>query len=76
MSQEPEEYQRIMVIVAHPDDMEFSAGGTGGGLVRTIVGLAIVIGVIYGLYWILKLVKAARVESATGDGRWVFASLA
>ena len=33
-------------------------GASGGGLVRTIVGLAIVIGVIYGLYWVLKQVKA------------------
>src|SRR5262245_39589564 len=45
-----------------------AAGSTGGGLVRTIVGLAIVIGVIYGLYWILKQVKAAREETASGEG--------
>jgi flagellar protein FliO/FliZ len=52
-----------------------AAGSTGGGLVRTIVGLAIVIGVIYGLYWILKQVKAAREESATGDSLTTLASL-
>jgi flagellar protein FliO/FliZ len=44
------------------------SGGGGGGLVRTIVGLAIVISVIYGVYWILKQVKASREESASGSG--------
>ena len=33
---------------------------------RTIVGLAIVIAVIYGLYWVLKQVKASREESVVG----------
>ena len=32
----------------------------GSSLVRTIVGLAIVLAVIWGLYWILKQVKAGR----------------
>jgi flagellar protein FliO/FliZ len=47
-----------------------AAGSSGGGgsIVRTIVGLAIVIGVIYGVYWILKQVKASREESASGAG--------
>src|SRR2546423_8693136 len=39
--------------------------GGGGSLVRTIVGLAVVIGVIYGLYWILKQVKSSREEKAS-----------
>jgi flagellar protein FliO/FliZ len=39
----------------------------GASLVRTIVGLAIVIGVIYGLHWVLKQVKASRNATATGD---------
>jgi flagellar protein FliO/FliZ len=42
--------------------------GGGGSIVRTIVGLAVVIGVIYGLYWILKQVKSSREEKATGQG--------
>jgi len=39
-----------------------SATGAGGGgsIVRTIVGLAIVIAVIWGLAWILRQVKAGR----------------
>ena len=46
-----------------------SAGSSGGGsLVRTFVGLAVVIAVIYGLYWILKQVKSSREERATGTG--------
>ena len=40
----------------------------GGSIVRTIVGLAIVIGVIYGLYWVLKQVKASKEEKASGQG--------
>jgi flagellar protein FliO/FliZ len=52
-----------------------AAGATGSGLVRTIVGLAIVIGVIYGLYWILKQVKASREDTASGDGLQTIATL-
>src|SRR4051795_7246489 len=47
----------------------------GGSLVRTIVGLAVVIGVIYGLYWILKQVKSSREEKATGNGLAALATL-
>src|SRR5437763_8873654 len=48
---------------------------SGGSLVRTIVGLAVVIGVIYGLYWILKQVKSSREEKATGQGLAALATL-
>ena len=52
-----------------------SAGSSSGGLVRTIVGLAIVIGVIYGLYWVLKQVKASREATAEGTGLKTLATL-
>jgi len=46
-----------------------SAGSSGSGsLVRTFVGLAIVLAVIYGLYWVLKQVKASKSEKASGTG--------
>ena len=45
-----------------------AASGGGGSLVRTFVGLAIVLAVIYGLYWVLKQVKASRESAASGDG--------
>jgi flagellar protein FliO/FliZ len=45
-----------------------SAGGGGGGIVRTIVGLAIVVAVIWGLSWVLRQVKASREERASGSG--------
>src|SRR3954470_16284672 len=45
-----------------------ASGGSGGGLVRTFVGLAIVLAVVYGLYWVLKQVKASRGTGATGPG--------
>ncbi len=44
-----------------------SAAG-GGSIVRTIVGLAIVLAVIYGLHWVLKQVKASREERSEGEG--------
>src|SRR5436309_6314162 len=50
-------------------------GSGGGSLVRTIVGLAIVIGVIWGLYWVLKQVKSSREEKASGRGLSQIASL-
>ncbi len=50
-------------------------GGGGGGLVRTIVGLAVVLGVIYGLHWILKQVKASREERHSGTGLGTLATL-
>jgi flagellar protein FliO/FliZ len=47
----------------------------GGSIVRTIVGLAVVIGVIYGLYWVLKQVKSSREEKASGEGLSALATL-
>src|SRR4051812_43964674 len=47
----------------------------GGSIVRTIVGLAIVIAVIYGLYWVLKQVKSSREEKASGQGLAALATL-
>jgi len=40
----------------------------GASLVRTIVGLAIVIAVIWGLSWVLKQVKAGREPNASSVG--------
>ncbi len=55
---------------------EQAAGSSsGGGLVRTIVGLAIVIAVIYGLYWVLKQVKSSREERSSGSGLGTLATL-
>jgi flagellar protein FliO/FliZ len=50
-----------------PDAASQAAGG-GGGIVRTLVGLAIVVGIIYGLHWILKQAKAAKEGKASGLG--------
>jgi flagellar protein FliO/FliZ len=41
-------------------------GSGGGSIVRTIVGLAIVIAVIYGVTWVLRQVKQSRQERAVG----------
>ena len=52
-----------------------SSGPGGGSIVRTIVGLAVVIGVIYGLTWVLKQVKASKAQTATGGGLETLATL-
>ncbi len=49
---------------------------SGGGIVRTIVGLAVVLGVIYGLHWVLKQVKAGRENQSTGRGLQPLSTLA
>ncbi len=43
------------------------ASSAGPSLVRTIVGLLIVIAVIWGLTWILRQVKSGRSRGATGS---------
>lgn len=50
-------------------------GVSGGGIARTIVGLAVVIGVIYGLTWVLRQVKASKAAGAEGAGLESLATL-
>jgi flagellar protein FliO/FliZ len=50
-------------------------GASGGSIVRTIVGLAVVIGVIYGLTWVLKQVKASKQAGAEGSSLATLATL-
>jgi len=57
------------------DPSQAAGPSTSGGLVRTIVGLVIVIAVIYGLYWVLKQVKSSREERASGSGLGTLATL-
>jgi flagellar protein FliO/FliZ len=45
-----------------------SSGSGGGAFVRMIVGLLVVIGVIYGVYWLLKTYGKSK-KQETGDGR-------
>lgn len=51
-----------------------TSSGISGSIVRTIVGLLIVIAVIYGLTWIVKQSKASK-NPAVGDGLEQVASL-
>jgi flagellar protein FliO/FliZ len=66
--------ERTPLNLSDPKSPAASSAGSGG-LVRTIVGLAVVLGVIYGLYWVLKQVKASREERATGTGLRALATL-
>jgi flagellar protein FliO/FliZ len=50
-------------------------GGSGGSIVRTIVGLAIVIAVIWGLSWILRQVKTGRDPHRSSTGLTSLAAL-
>jgi flagellar biosynthetic protein FliO len=44
-----------------------AVGGAGADVIRTIVGLAVVLGVIYGVYWLLK--STVRAKSGRADDR-------
>jgi flagellar protein FliO/FliZ len=68
--------ERTPLNLSNPESTAAQASGSSSGsLVRTIVGLAIVLGVIYGLYWVLKQVKASREEQASGTGLQALATL-
>jgi flagellar protein FliO/FliZ len=45
------------------------AAGGGGAMLRTIIGLIVVIAVIYCVTWVLKRVKGAKEAKATGEAR-------
>jgi flagellar protein FliO/FliZ len=51
-----------------------SSGSLSGTVIRTIIGLLVVIAVIYGLSWILKQARAAK-NPTLGDGLAQVASL-
>jgi flagellar protein FliO/FliZ len=51
-----------------PASSSATSGGGGASIVRTIVGLAIVIAVIWGLAWILRQVKAGRDPNVSSAG--------
>jgi flagellar protein FliO/FliZ len=53
-----------------------AGGGGGGALVRTIIGLVVVIAVIYGVAWVLRQVKASKETSSAGTGLETLATLA
>lgn len=57
---------------SEPLDLHGTAAGAhaagGGSIARTIVGLAIVLAVIFGLRWVLKHHKAGREKKAAGTG--------
>ncbi len=58
------------------DDGGAAATATSSSnVVRTFVGLAIVLAVIYGLYWVLRQIKASREEATKGDGLATVASI-
>jgi flagellar protein FliO/FliZ len=52
-----------------------SQAASGGSLVRTIVGLFVVLAVIYGLYWVLKKVKSSKDSAASGSGLETIATM-
>jgi len=52
-----------------------SSGSGGASIVRTIVGLAIVITVIWGITWLLRQVKSGRETRAAGNGLASMATL-
>src|ERR1700761_4955735 len=51
------------------------ASSSGGSIARTIVGLAIVIAVIFGLRWVMKQFKAGKEKKAAGGGLHSMATL-
>ncbi len=51
-----------------PSKVDTHTSSSGPSIVRTVVGLLIVIAVIWGLTWILKQVKSSRETRSAGEG--------
>ena len=60
--------------VTHTAGAAVGSGG-GGSIVRTIVGLAVVIGVIYGVAWVMRQMKSSKEEKLRGSGLASVASI-
>jgi flagellar protein FliO/FliZ len=54
---------------------ETAQATSGGSILRTIVGLLVVLGIIYALYWVLKKVKASRESASSGSGLETIATM-
>ena len=68
----PGENKKLHLTVA--GSTHASSGSASGSIVRTIVGLAIVIAVIYGLSWIMRQAKASK-NPTVGTGLTQIATL-
>lgn len=60
---------------AASEEVARSSGAGGSGILRTIVGLVVVIAIIYALTWVLKAVKRAREAQSSGTALNSVASL-
>ncbi|MFT3865965.1 MAG: flagellar biosynthetic protein FliO [Solirubrobacterales bacterium] len=73
----------LAVATAHGESQPLDLSGSsttahaasGGSIARTIVGLAIVLLVIFGLRWVMKQYKAGREKKAAGTGLASMATL-
>jgi flagellar protein FliO/FliZ len=54
---------------------ETAQATSGGSILRTIVGLLVVLGIIYALYWVLKKVKSSKDSAASGSGLETIATM-
>jgi flagellar protein FliO/FliZ len=52
-----------------------SSGGAGGSILRTVLGLFLVIGLIYGIAWAMRRVRKGRDGRASGSGLATAATL-
>lgn len=63
------------ITVPADDGGATASAASSSNIARTFFGLAVVLAVIYGLYWVLKQIKASREEATKGDGLATVASI-
>jgi flagellar protein FliO/FliZ len=67
-------FENTRLHLSSPSTAHVSSAGASGSIVRTVVGLAIVIAVIYGLTWIMRQAKQSK-NPSKGVGLEQVASL-